>query len=138
MKKVLPEYIVECFLMSGYDNSLSVLEMDISEQPGNSVEVIERYVDENKFENCMSSIHHRNQSISFCFPPGHHVLIKKVVKDIQEKHKTKNRSLCSNKPQAKKRKIKGKKSKTEDSEGESADEDDIPSVTHEIRTKIST
>ena len=93
MKKVLPEYIVECFLMSGYDNNISVLEMDISEQPGNSVEVMERYVDENKFENCMSSIHHRNQNISFRFPLGHNVLIKKVVKDIQEKHKTINRSL---------------------------------------------
>ena len=38
MKDSLPEYVVNCFLAAGYDVTEVIAAMDISENPGNSIE----------------------------------------------------------------------------------------------------
>lgn len=76
--------------MSGFDNALSISEMDVSDKPGNSLNEIQNYIDDNKFPNCMSSSHHKNKDLPYHFPTGHKVLIKRFVKDFQEKRKTKH------------------------------------------------
>ena len=46
MKAALPEYVVNCFLAAGYDVAEVITSMDISNNPGNSIELIENYVSE--------------------------------------------------------------------------------------------
>ena len=142
MKKILPEYIVQCFIMSGYDTHHAVLEMDTSENPGNSIEEIEQYIDKNKFPSCMSSLHHENQNRPFQFPPGHKVLIKMFVEDVKERFpkSRKHKISCTRKPP---RKAKKPKKSAADSDkqadansSDEEEEDDILLVTNEIRTKI--
>lgn len=42
----LPEYVVNCFLTSGFDIVDVIMSMDISENPGNSMESIEKFMNE--------------------------------------------------------------------------------------------
>ncbi len=44
MKTRLPEYIANCFMVSGFDTLSIIAEMDVSSNPGNSVQQIEEYV----------------------------------------------------------------------------------------------
>ena len=44
MKRKLPEYIVNCFIASGFDTLAIISEMDISSKPGNSLQQIEEYI----------------------------------------------------------------------------------------------
>ena len=46
MKDSLPEYVVNCFLAAGYDVTEVIAAMDVSENPGNSIESIENYISE--------------------------------------------------------------------------------------------
>lgn len=45
-KERLPQYIVNCFLAAGFDVPDVITSMDISEQPGNSIELIEKFIDQ--------------------------------------------------------------------------------------------
>ncbi len=44
MRSVLPEYVVNCLLASGYDVADVISTMDISDNPGNSIETIEKFI----------------------------------------------------------------------------------------------
>ena len=43
IRKNLPEYIVNCFLAAGSDTLPIIAEMDVSDEPGNSLKVIEEF-----------------------------------------------------------------------------------------------
>ena len=44
MRAALPEYVVNCFLAAGYDVPEVVASMNTSEEPGNSIDLIENYI----------------------------------------------------------------------------------------------
>ncbi len=46
MKDALPSYIVKCFTTAGFDTVEVILKMDVSNEPGNSIEEIEQYISE--------------------------------------------------------------------------------------------
>ena len=41
MKDALPPYIVKCFTTAGFDTMQVILKIDVSDEPGNSIEQIE-------------------------------------------------------------------------------------------------
>ena len=45
--KKLPQYVVNCLFASGFDVADVIMSMDVSEQPGNSMETIENYIKNN-------------------------------------------------------------------------------------------
>ena len=75
MKATLPEYVVNCFLAAGYDEFEVITSMDVSSNPGNSIELIEKYISEqnpgdprynNNPDSCIKP---------FQFPPRHEIRI---------------------------------------------------------------
>lgn len=46
MREVLPEYVVHCFLAAGYNVPDVTTSMNISEEPGNSIDLIEKYIND--------------------------------------------------------------------------------------------
>lgn len=44
LKERLPDYIVQCFLASGYDEPTVIADMDVTDNPGNSITDIETYM----------------------------------------------------------------------------------------------
>ena len=54
MKQKLPPYIVNCVVSAGFDEVEVLSSMDTSENPGNSIEKIEKFI-ERKFAS--SSVH---------------------------------------------------------------------------------
>ena len=44
MKQKLPPYIVNCVVSAGFDEIEVLSSMDTSENPGNSIEKIEKYI----------------------------------------------------------------------------------------------
>ena len=101
MRAQLPEYIVNCLVASGFDSSIALGTLDLSEKPTNSLEDVRRFITK-KFPNddrykCDAS------SCVAEFPPGHINLIKEFVKDIN-RIPYKRRCTSSN-PPSKKRAI---------------------------------
>ena len=43
-----PEYIIQSFLMSGFDDIDTIMEMDVSEGSNNSVQIMENYISKKK------------------------------------------------------------------------------------------
>ena len=83
MKRKLPEYIVNCFIASGFDTLAIISEMDISSKPGNSLQQIEEYITAEHSEDpgCMRD---HIFSGNFKFPPGHRHTIEKFVNEMNE------------------------------------------------------
>jgi len=92
MKAKLPEYVVNCFVASGYDTLSVISEMDVSSDPGNSIQLIEEYINENHSDdpNCK---HIRSSSKAFKFPPGHRLAIKSFISEIKRSEQQKCRSM---------------------------------------------
>ena len=97
MKATLPEYVVNCFLAAGYDVTGVITSMDISNNPGNSIELIENYISESypgdpRYCNNPDSI----LSVKpFHFPPGHRISICNFVNQLKEGPSSK---VASSKP----------------------------------------
>ena len=127
MKQKLPEYIVQCFIMSGFDDIDAVTEMNIGNESGNSIETIEKYVDCHKFENCRSPF--QSSETPFHFPPGHIVRIKKFVGEIKAKYSDTASKQKHSMQACKKKTVKQQRC-------EQTADDDITSVTAEIREKV--
>ena len=45
MQYKLPPYVVKCFLATGFDTPDVIASMDTSENPGNSLAIIESFID---------------------------------------------------------------------------------------------
>jgi len=65
MKKMLPEYIVNCFLSSGYDEPSVICGLDISDNPNNGIAKVENFINR-KFVNDVN--HNPTLLIPFEFP----------------------------------------------------------------------
>ena len=71
MKDALPPYIVKCFTTAGFDTMQVILKMDVSDEPGNSIEQIERFISDEHPDLLTSK--------SKKFPPGHRIRIQQFV-----------------------------------------------------------
>ena len=80
MRRNLPEYVVNCFVAAGYDTLDIIAEMDVSDKPGNSLQVIEEFIakeypNDPQYTRC-------TMAPSFKFPPGHQQRIAKFVGEV--------------------------------------------------------
>ena len=80
MKQRLPEYIVNCFISSGYDEMEVISTMDTSDKEHNSIDKIEKFI-QRKYAN--SAAHNPFPSPTFEFPPGHRIRICNFVKEVE-------------------------------------------------------
>ena len=89
MKDSLPEYVVNCFLAAGYDVTEVIVAMDVSENPGNSIESIENYISDRypkdpRYSNnpdCDTTFSPK----PFEFPPGHKIHIRNFILELRKK-----------------------------------------------------
>ncbi len=135
MRDRLPSYVVECFVVSGFDDVESITEMNTNEGPKNSIKIIESYIEKRKtaIKKCLGPNHLPN--LPFEFPPGHRIRIQKFVQELKIRHKQKtiepflplNTTPPGMKRSSKKRKIEGDETMIMDS---------IPFTTNQIRKKI--
>ena len=130
-REKFPEYIVQCFVTSGFDDIDAIVEMDVDDGPGNSIKTIEGFINIHSFTNCMNPSLQRSDH-PFEFPPGHKIRIKKLIKELKKQHNNTKRKLLI-KPTASKQ---SKRPKIDEEQNEILFED-IPSVTMEIREKIN-
>ena len=90
MKQKLPPYIVNCVVSAGFDEIEVLSSMDTSENPGNCIKKIEKYI-EQKFA---SSLNHNPYSSSpFEFSPGHRIRLCHFIREVK--------ALCRNKSDVK-------------------------------------
>ena len=80
MRRNLPEYVVNRFVAAGYDALDIIAEMDVSDKPGNSLQVIEEFIakeypNDPQYTRC-------TMAPSFKFPPGHRQRIAKFVGEV--------------------------------------------------------
>lgn len=147
MKKRLPPYVVSCLVTSGYDSLDVILGMDTSENPGNSIETIERFVEKYHSEGGQISCE-QNVPIKlphpFVFPPGHRIMISNFISELKKSVKTgKKHSLnASESTKAKRERLQQSTSYSSSSDGTvegAADisDDTICSVTNQVRRGIS-
>lgn len=124
LREHLPHYIVNCFVVTGFDNMESICDMDISNGPGNSITEMENYIDTRKthLPSCLGP--NDVPSFPFQFPPGHRIQITKLVSRIQKEH-----AQLTKPPPIKKQKQQSDVIMTTIVE-------DIPAVTNEIRRKL--
>lgn len=88
MKEALPEYVVNCFLAAGYDTTEVITTMDISESPGNSIELIEKYISERYPKDpryCNNPDSDLLLAKRFEFPPGHRIRICNFICALRKK-----------------------------------------------------
>ena len=129
MKQKLPSYIVESLIVSGFDDVVSIMGMNLDDGPKNSIQEIEKYIDERKVNYPQCIRPNEPLNTPFEFPPGHKIRIEKFVQEIKMKH-----GVAKN-PQGIKSISKGhtRKRKLEAIEGDS---DNISSVTNDLRKKV--
>ncbi len=77
MKEKLPSYVVNCLQAAGFDVPEVIVDMDISQGPGNSITVIES---KNAIQNIMVFSPAQHYVLPFEFPPGHRLRICKDVR----------------------------------------------------------
>ena len=83
LKDNLPSYIVSCFLASGYDTLPVIAEMDASDGPGNAIQSIEDFINE---QYPGDPLYTRGRKVCK-FPPGHRIRIKRFVELVKEKNR---------------------------------------------------
>ena len=84
LKAKLPVYVVNCFLISGFDTQDVVATMDVSNQPGNSIEQIEQFITENKLYQDPKYVDEMIYHEKFAFPPGHRLRIVQFVTRLRD------------------------------------------------------
>ena len=123
MKQKLPPYIVNCIVSARFDKVKVLSSMDTSENPGNSIEKIMKFI-EQKF--ATSSVHNPFSSSPFEFSPGHRIRLSNFMREVT--------TLCQNKNDVKvnrKRKMESqfekvnKQRKTTEKESTSDDESTV-------------
>ena len=84
LKAKLPAYVVNCFLVSGFDTHEVVTTMDVTNQPGNSIEQIEQFISENKLYQDPKYVDEMIYHERFTFPPGHRLRIVQFVTRLRD------------------------------------------------------
>lgn len=116
MKAWLPQYVVNCFEAAGYDTLAVIADMDVSDQPGNSLDEIEQFIT-SAYPNNPKYYRDTTATGPFKFPPGHRKRICKFVAEILSEYRAKKTtSLAGKRPIEDVTKTKAKKSKSNDPE----------------------
>lgn len=143
MKKKLPLYIVNCLQAAGYDVPEVIVDMDITQEPGNSIKQIEefiekRYPDNPEYYGYEPSA--ASNRLPFEFPPGHRVRICKFVEDVRTRLRQKRRSPASEKSKQKTCKRLKLTMQDENEGGSDTDLDQVSvySITQGIRSSVRT
>ena len=131
MKQKLPAYVVEALLVSGFDDKVSILGMDLDDGPNNSIKEIEKYIDERKanYPQCLNP--NLPSNASFEFPPGHRIRIQAFITEVKSKHST-VKFASESKGKSRKRKLGVGVVDCDDDHQES-----VPNVMSELRKKLS-
>ena len=79
MQGALPLYVPKCFTAAGFDMVEVIKKMDVSDEPGNSIEQIEQFI----------AAEHPDliSSKSKKFPPGHRIRIKEFIDNLRQSKK---------------------------------------------------
>lgn len=87
MKTSLPSYVVQCFLHAGFDTQSVIAQMDTSDGPNNSLDVIESFILKNYPQEIEPSCYHSGYHLSsnFVFSPGHRMRIVDFIKEVRSK-----------------------------------------------------
>ena len=134
MHTKLPEYVVKCMLTAGFDVVEVITSMDISNEPGNSIELIENFINQHYAGNKEYTL-----SLSpFAFPPGHRIRICKFVSDVQKQVKASTRIEQKHGRSKVKAKQLSEKKGTDSSDSDSLNSSEsITSVSSRVRRSIS-
>ena len=81
MKRNLPTYVCNSFVAAGFDTLSVIAEMDVSNSPGNSLQVIEDFITK-EYPND-PRFYRSNMTCTF-FLPGHRQRIVRFVKQVKE------------------------------------------------------
>ncbi len=88
MCEKLPTYVVNCMLASGFDVPEVVCSMDVTDEPGNSIEQIEQFIAKNfaDQDGYSNTYIQASSALSSCFvfPPGHRMRIANSVLAIKK------------------------------------------------------
>ena len=81
-------YVVIALLVSGFDDIVSIVGMNLDDGPNNSIKEIKKYIDERKanYPQCLNPKLPSN--VSFEFPPGHRIQIQAFIREVKSKHGT--------------------------------------------------
>jgi len=77
---MLPEYIVNCYIASRYDEETVICNLDVSDKPGNGISKVESYINR-KFAD--SPRHNPTLLLPFEFSPGHRERICNFVEELK-------------------------------------------------------
>ncbi|MDA8002571.1 MAG: hypothetical protein MPL62_14930 [Alphaproteobacteria bacterium] len=90
MQRKLPGYVVETFIAAGYDTLEAIANMNISNEAGNSLQLIEEYIN-STHPNDPKFMRSNVTASMFRFPPGHRQTIESFVKEIKQLEDEKTR-----------------------------------------------
>ena len=86
MRAKLPRYVVECFLLAGYDTIEVIAQMNTLEgSANNSIDQIESFILKN-FPDDPTYRHTSSLTPSFIFVPGHRIRITQFVNEVKAKY----------------------------------------------------
>ena len=102
MKKSLPGYVVNCMLAAGYDDMNVISAMNVSDDQGNSISMIENFIQKHFKGDAEYSHSPTSKSLlPFEFPPGHRIRICNFVNEVKKihraKHNNKSQLTCKRK-----------------------------------------
>ena len=78
MKANLPEYVVNCLVAAGFDTSMALATLDLSDKPGNSIDGIRQFISRKHPGDAKFKSDESSDVADFL--PGHINLIKEFVK----------------------------------------------------------
>lgn len=82
MQSKLPEYIVNCFVAAGFDTIGAIATMDVSENPENSLHVIEEFINRKHPNDPRFTFNAMASTLEF--PPGHRGIVKSFVNEVKQ------------------------------------------------------
>lgn len=82
MRSKLPEYIINCFVAAGFDTISAIATMDVSENPENSLHVIEEFINRKHPNDPRFTFNAMASALEF--PPGHRGIIKSFVNEVKQ------------------------------------------------------
>ena len=80
MKANLPEYVVNCLVAAGFDTSMALATLDLSDKPGNSIDGIRQFISRKHPGDAKFKSDESSDVADFL--PGHINLIKEFVKEV--------------------------------------------------------
>ena len=93
MRRKLPGYVVECLVAAGYDTLAAIGNMDISHEAGNSIQLIEEYINSTHPNDPKFMRTNNMAATTFKIPPGHRQTIETFVKEIRQQEDEKTRRV---------------------------------------------